>query len=102
MIGIILPQNSLFVKILQRAFIICFLELFVSTYLALVRVDNLMDEFKKKIGDGVSALMALILMCVTVPILLHMTYIISTYRRYLDDIDIKASYGHYYVDLKTR
>ena len=80
----------------------CFLELFLSTYLALAPIKDLKQEIKNNLGDGLSALLALILMCVTVPILLHMSYIISTYTRYLDDFDIRRSFGHYYVDLNTR
>lgn len=57
----------------------CFLELFLSTYLALVPIDSLEEEVSRDIYDGVSACLALGIMCLTVPILLHMTYIIVTY-----------------------
>ena len=45
--------------------------------------------------------MAITLLLISVPILLHMCYVVIYNFQYLDDLDMKSSYGHYYVDLNT-
>ena len=100
-IGIILPSKNLFKRIFNRVFIIAVLELFISAFISLAPMDSFKEEFQSNRPDGWSAILALVVICVTGVILLHMSYIIITYFSHLDDHDIKSSYGHYYVDLKT-
>jgi hypothetical protein len=63
--------------------------MFLSTYLALMPIENIKTENDKNEYDGVSAIFALILMCVIMPILLHQSFIIFYYQQYLEDEDTK-------------
>ena len=62
-----------------------------------------LNEFgEPKTGiNGLSAVLAVILLFAIIPLISHMMYIINTNFNTLQEPEIKEKYGHYYQDLDT-
>ena len=99
--GIILPSRNFFKRIFFRIYLLLFLQIFLSAQICLFPITSVKDEFERSKYDGASIVMAITLLSISVPILLHMCYVVIFNFQYLDDLDMKSSYGHYYVDLNT-
>jgi hypothetical protein len=78
-----------------------FVQIFLSALIALYPIESVRSEFERSKFDGVSVIFSMIVIAINVPILLHMSYVIIFNHQFLEDKDMNASYGHYYVDLHT-
>ena len=101
-IGIHLPKEDLFRKLVFRIFIQFFLEILLSATSCLLVLDSLDDDFgnSEKL-DWLSSIFAILYSVICFPVLLHMLYVNLIYYDFLEEPDIKLALGHYYVDIKT-
>ena len=76
-------------------------QIFLSALIALYPIESVKSEIERSTFDGVSIIFAIIVLGINIPILLHMSYVVIFNHRYLEDKEMIASYGHYYVDLNT-
>lgn len=60
-----------------------FLEMFMSAFIAADTFESIAAEFEKNTNDGLSALSAVILMGLTLPVIGHMFYVIVRYKEFL-------------------
>lgn len=65
------------------------------------QLDEITENGHELNYDYISYLAAMILMGATIPVVVHMWYIIVYYKDLLQDDEIKSTYGHYYNDLNT-
>lgn len=73
----------------------------MSAFISAECFESVQAEFDRSTNDGVSALSAVVLMGLTVPVIGHMFYVIVRYKEFLFDEDIQNSVGHYYADLRA-
>ena len=88
LLGVVLPKENLFMRILYRVFVISFLEIFFSAYVSLYPIESLDHEFEINTYDGLSASLALGMIVVSGVILIHQSIVIVYNFKYFEYEDI--------------
>lgn len=99
-IGMFMPRETIFKRIVWRFYQLLFLQIFLSAYTEVIKSTVISDE--KTNMDGLSLIMAYFAIVITVPFVIHMLYGINEYIEFLEDDDILESLGHYYTDLNIK
>jgi hypothetical protein len=85
-IGMFMPKETVFKRILWRFYQLLFMQIFLSAYTEVINSTVISDE--KTNMDGLSLIMAYFAMVITVPFMIHMFYGIIEYVEFLEDDDI--------------
>ena len=106
LVGVYLPDQNLFRRIVFRIFVVFYLQILMTSILGIIVINDIKKEFPAKclreegetnfwcwglnkdgemrtVINGISALLSLTLVIIVVPVVAHMVFVITTYFKEL-------------------